>query len=46
MFSRKNIDDCDINDMDLPSAPKLEILKETFNGLENITEEWYKNNRD
>lgn len=28
-------------DEDLPDAPKLEIYKETFGGLENITEEYY-----
>lgn len=33
------------NDPDLPNAPRLEIYKETFGGLENITEQWYKENR-
>ena len=33
-------------DSDLPEAPRLEIYKETFGGLENITEEWYKDNRE
>lgn len=32
------------NYSDLPEAPRLEIYKETFGGLENITEQWYKNN--
>lgn len=30
---------------ELPQIPKLEIYKETFGELKNITEEWYKNNR-
>lgn len=29
-------------DPDLPEAPKLEIYQETFNGLKNITDEYYK----
>lgn len=33
-------------DLDLPEAPRLEIYKETFGGLENVTEEWYKDNRE
>lgn len=37
---------CDCDDEDLPEAPRLEIYKETFGGLENITDKWYKNNRD
>lgn len=32
------------DDPDLPEAPRLEIYKETFGGLENITEQWYKEN--
>lgn len=32
-------------DPDLPDAPRLEIYQETFGGLENITEKWYKENR-
>lgn len=32
-------------DPDLPTAPRLQIYKETFGGLENITEQWYKENR-
>ena len=34
------------DDSDLPEAPKLEIYKETFGGLENVTEKWYKENRE
>lgn len=30
---------------DLPDAPRLQIFKETFGSLENITEQWYKENR-
>lgn len=33
------------SDSDLPNAPRLQIYKETFGGLENITEQWYKENR-
>ena len=33
------------NDPDLPCAPRLEIYQEIFGGLENITEQWYKENR-
>ena len=29
---------------DLPEAPRLEIYQETFDGLENVTEKWYKEN--
>ena len=36
----------DVDDNDLPKAPKLEIYKETFGGLENITKEWYKNSEE
>lgn len=32
------------SDPDLPPAPKLEIYQETFGGLKNITEKWYKEN--
>lgn len=32
-------------DPDLPEIPKLEIYKEVFGDLKNITEEWYKENR-
>lgn len=32
-------------DPDLPEAPRLEIYQETFGGLKNITEQWYKENR-
>lgn len=32
-------------DPDLPIAPRIEIYKETFGGLVNITEQWYKENR-
>lgn len=34
------------DDSDFPEAPRLEIYKETFGGLENVTDEWYKNNRE
>ena len=34
------------DDSDLPEAPKLEIYKETFGVLENVTEKWYKENRE
>ncbi len=33
------------SDPDLPDAPRLQIFKETFGSLENITEQWYKENR-
>lgn len=33
------------SDPDLPIAPRLEIYQETFGGLENITDQWYKENR-
>lgn len=33
-------------DPDLPESPKLEIYKETFGGLENVTKKWYKENGD
>ncbi|GEM_PF-7040481 len=31
-------------DIDLPDFIPLEMYKETFGGLENVTEEWYRNN--
>lgn len=31
-------------DPDLPDFIPIEFYKETFGGLENVTEEWYKNN--
>ena len=34
------------DDADFPEAPRLEIYKETFGGLVNVTEEWYKENRE
>lgn len=34
------------DDLDFTAAPRLEIYKETFGGLENVTDEWYKENRD
>lgn len=36
----------EVDDNDLPEGPKLEIYKETFGGLENITKEWYKNSKE
>lgn len=33
------------DDSDLPDAPRLEIYKETFGDLINVTDEWYKENR-
>ena len=29
-------------DSDLPQAPRIEFYKETFGGLENVTDEWYR----
>lgn len=40
-----NIKKSDISiDSDFPSVPRIEIYKETFGDLENITEKWYKEN--
>ena len=33
-------------DIQLPETPKVSIYKETFGSLIDITDEWYKNNRD
>lgn len=33
--------DCDPN---LPDAPKIKVYQETFGGLIDITEQWYKEN--
>lgn len=41
MSKKRNIYE---DDPDLPEAPRLEIYKETFGGLENITKQWYKEN--
>lgn len=43
MLSQNNSDL--FTDLDWPSTPKLEIYEETFGGLKNITEKWYKENR-
>ncbi|WP_342759382.1 hypothetical protein [Kineothrix sedimenti] len=47
MDDSKNDRNCSysFDDPDLPDAPRLEIYKETFGDLINITDEWYKNNR-
>lgn len=44
-YRTNNIEDNIIDDIDLPDAPRLEIYEETFDGLINVTDKWYKENR-
>lgn len=36
-------DELELDDLELPEAPRLEIYKETFNGITDVTNEHYKN---
>ena len=33
-----------LEDLQLPETPRITVVKETFGGLVDITDEWYKEN--
>lgn len=44
MDDKNNVDDYD--ELDLPKPPRIHVYKETFGGIVDITDEWYKENGD